>query len=177
MTTQEILAELDVLVPGNKQWELEVVGNGVYKVILPTKSDMARLRKVNDLEVDSKRKMVFEEWSSKHVEKCGLYDIWVRINGCLENLCRNYLALFAMRSLVGKAKEIDMKFTREHGVVRARIDCSNPNAIPSNVSHFYDGEGFTVYFEIEAPDGSILPAGEFDMGDGGEQGEPIRSQK
>jgi hypothetical protein len=59
-----ILSELDVLVPGNKNWELEEVGNGVYKVILPTKSDMARLRKVKYLEVDSERKMFFEEWSS-----------------------------------------------------------------------------------------------------------------
>jgi hypothetical protein len=80
MTTQENIAELDVLVPGNKQWELEAVANGVYKVILPTKSDMARVRKVKDLEVDSERKMFFEEWSSKRVKKCGLYDIWVRIN-------------------------------------------------------------------------------------------------
>jgi hypothetical protein len=94
----------------------------------------------------------------------------VRINGCPENLCRDYLALFAVGSLVGKATEIDMKFTREHGVVRARIDCTNPHAIPSHVSHFYDGEGFTVYFNIEAPDGSVVPAGEFNMG-GGEEGD------
>jgi hypothetical protein len=79
MTTQEILAELEVLVPGNKQWDFEEVGNGVYKVMLPTKSDMARLRKVKDLEVDSERKMFFEEWSSKQVDKCGLYDIGISI--------------------------------------------------------------------------------------------------
>jgi hypothetical protein len=61
-----------------------------------------------------------------------------------------------------------MKFTREHGVVRARIDCANPQAIPRRLDHYYDGEGFTLYFDVEAPDGSIVPAGEFDIGDGEE---------
>jgi hypothetical protein len=51
-------------------------------------------------------------------------------------------------------------------VVRARIDCANPQAIPPRLDHYYDGEGFAVYFEVETPDGSIVPAGEFDIGDG-----------
>jgi hypothetical protein len=80
-----------------------------------------------------------------------------------KNLCRDYLALFAVRSLVGKATKIDMKFTMEHGVIRSRIDCTNPHAIPRHVSHFYDGESFTVYIDVEAPDGSIIPAGELTM--------------
>jgi hypothetical protein len=168
MTIQEVLIELECLVPGNKQWEIESVGNNIFKVVLPTKADMARLRKVKDLEIDSERKMLFEEWSSKQVDKWGLYDIWVRITGCPEALCRDYLALFAVGSLVGKATEIDMKFTREHGVVRARIDCANPQAIPRRLDHYYDGEGFALYFDVEAPDGSIVPAGEFDIGDGEE---------
>jgi hypothetical protein len=66
-------------------------------------------------------------------------------------------------SLVGKATKIDMKFTMEHGVIRSRIDCTNPHAIPRHVSHFYDGESFTVYIDVEAPDGSIVPAGELTM--------------
>jgi hypothetical protein len=57
MTTQEVITELEILVPGNKQWDIEAMGSGIFKVILPSKSDMARLRKVKDLEVDSERKM------------------------------------------------------------------------------------------------------------------------
>jgi hypothetical protein len=54
-TTQEVLNELDSLVPRNKQWDIESMDNGVYKVILPTKVDMARLRKVKYLKIDSER--------------------------------------------------------------------------------------------------------------------------
>jgi hypothetical protein len=47
-----------------------------------------------------------------------------------------------------------MKFTREHGVVRAKIDCTNPHALPQHVSHFYDGEGFA---DFEALGGRKFP--------------------
>jgi hypothetical protein len=57
-------------------------------------------------------------------------------------LCRDYGVLFVDGSLVGKATEIDMKFTREHGVVRARIDYANPQAISCHLDHFYECEGF-----------------------------------
>jgi hypothetical protein len=50
-----VLNELDSLVPRNKQWDIESMDNGVYKVILPTKVDMARLRKVKYLKIDSER--------------------------------------------------------------------------------------------------------------------------
>jgi hypothetical protein len=90
--------------------------------------------------------------------------------GYPDTLCRDYLALFALGSLVGKAKEIDMKFTREHGIVRARIDCASPKAIPHRLDYCYDGEGFTIYFEVETLDGTMIPAGEFDMDDGENKG-------
>ena len=109
--------------------------------------------------------MHFEDWNSKSFDKWGLYDIWVRISGCPEPLCRDYLALFAVGSLIGEAKEIDMKFTREHGIVRARIDCANPEGIPRSVDFSYDGEGFGVLFDIEAEDGTIVAAGDFVMHD------------
>jgi hypothetical protein len=123
---------------------------------------MARLRKINDLKLE-KSVIYFEEWSSKHVDKWCLYDLWVRVSGCPDTLCRDS---FALGSLVGKATEIDMKFTRENGIVRARIDCANPKNIPRRLDYFYDGNGFAVYFDVEALDGSIVPAGEFDIGDG-----------
>jgi hypothetical protein len=41
MTSQEVISELDCLVPGNNQWEIASVGEGIYKVILQTKADIA----------------------------------------------------------------------------------------------------------------------------------------
>jgi hypothetical protein len=98
-------------------------------------------------------------------KKWGLYDLWIRVSGCPDTLCHDYLALFALGSLVVKATEIHMKFTREKGIFRARIDCANPKSIPRRLEYFYDGEGFAVYFDVEDPDGSAVMAGEVDIDD------------
>jgi hypothetical protein len=73
-------------------------------------------------------------------------------------------------SLNGKPTEVDMKFTREHGVVRSRIDCAESNATPRRLDHYYDGEGLATYIDIEAPDGSVVPAGILDSLDDGVAG-------
>jgi hypothetical protein len=97
--------------------------------------------------------MFFEDWCPKEIKKWGLYDVWVRIKGCPDQLCRDYIALFAVGSLIGKTEEIDMKYTRENGVVRARVSCLNPAKLPQSVSHYYDGEGYNIQFVIESVDG------------------------
>jgi hypothetical protein len=162
MTIQEVGTELECVIPGSDQLAIEAAGDGIFRVVLPSKADMARLRKIKGLELENSV-IYFEEWSSKQVDKWGLYHLWVRVSGCPDTLCRDYLAIFALGSLVGKAKEIDMKFTREHGIVRARINCANPRAIPRRLDHYYDGEGFAVYFDVEGLDGSVVPACEFDI--------------
>jgi hypothetical protein len=107
--------------------------------------------------VEEKRsKNFFEEWFTKETNKWGLYDVWVQIKGCPEPLCRDYLALFVVGSLIGKTEEVNMKYTREKGVVRARVSCLNPMEIPQSVSHYYDGEGYNIEFVIESVDGETI---------------------
>jgi hypothetical protein len=53
------------VLPINKKWEIATAGDGIFKVILPTKDDMASLKKIKNQELDnSKVVMYFEEWSS-----------------------------------------------------------------------------------------------------------------
>jgi hypothetical protein len=52
-----------------------------------------------------------------------------------------------------------------------RFDCANSKAIPRRLDYYYDGEGFAVYFEVETLDGTVIPAGKFDMDDGENKGE------
>jgi hypothetical protein len=72
------------------------------------------------------------------------------------------LGIFALGSLIGKTTEVDMKFTREHGIVRARIDCANPQAIRGSLDHFYTGEGFGLQMFIEGLDGAVFLAGDYE---------------
>jgi hypothetical protein len=95
----------------------------------------------------------------------GVFDLWIRVFGYPHTLCRDYLGLFAVGSLVGKTKEVDMKFTLHNGVARMRIDCVNPQLILRYLDHFYDGEGFGIEIHVEALDGSVVPASYVDQDD------------
>jgi hypothetical protein len=65
MTIQEVFNELDCVLHVNKKWEIATAADEIFKVILPTKDDMASLKKIKNLELDnSKVVMYFEEWSS-----------------------------------------------------------------------------------------------------------------
>ena len=70
-----------------------------------------------------------------------------------------------------------MKFTREHCIARLRIDCAYPLAIPRSLDHLYDGEGFGIVFDIEAEDGSVVPAGSFDVNDVGDEDQDKHKEK
>jgi hypothetical protein len=52
------------------------------------------------------------------------------VPGCPYKLRCDYLALFAVGSLLGKAKEIDMEFTRANDVVRMLVQCTIVDRIP-----------------------------------------------
>jgi hypothetical protein len=82
------------------------------------------------------------------LDKWDLFDMWIRVFGCPDTLCRDFLGLFVVGSLVGKTKEVDMKFTREHGIARMRFDCANPQIIP----------GFGIEIHVEALTGSVVLA-------------------
>jgi hypothetical protein len=53
MAMQEVVNEVDCLVPGNKQWEIESIAEGIFKVVLPTKADMARLKKLKRFQIEN----------------------------------------------------------------------------------------------------------------------------
>jgi hypothetical protein len=105
MNIQQVIKELSWLVPGDHQWEIYASGANMFKVNYPTKADYERVRKIKSIEVEETRsKIYFEEWSTKETNTWGLYDVWVQIKGCPEPLYRDYLALFAMGSLIGKKR-------------------------------------------------------------------------
>src|SRR4051812_39211004 len=52
MKTEKVLHELQWLLPGNQQWNVSVVDNNIFKVVLSSKTDLARLQKIKMIEVE-----------------------------------------------------------------------------------------------------------------------------
>jgi hypothetical protein len=174
MSIPQIVNELEWPVSGDYQWDVSNSIDGTFKIVFLTKAELDRLRRIKFIDVeDTTRKMHFKDLSKKVLDKWGLFDIWVRAHGCPDNLCRDYLALFALGSLIGKTREVDMRFTKEHGIVRMRIGCANPQDIPSKIDYVYEEEGFGILFYIENGDGDVVPASgdlEMDDAEGGDGG-------
>jgi hypothetical protein len=64
VSIKQVIKELNWLIPGNEQWEIEPAGDGIFKVILPSKADMAELNKIKSIELeDFEVTLSFKEWS------------------------------------------------------------------------------------------------------------------
>jgi hypothetical protein len=98
----------------------------------------------------------FEEWSAAELDKFANTRLWVRVKGCPYKERCDYLALFAVGSLIGKAIEVDMEFTRERSIVRMLVDVTRAKFIPkTTVDHVYDGEGYGLLFKAENGNGDV----------------------
>jgi hypothetical protein len=105
MSIPQIVMELEWMVLGDHQWDVSNNIDGTSRVVFLTKADLDRLRRIKFIGVeDITINMHFEDWSKKVLDKWGLFDIWVRADGYPDNLCWDYLALFALGSLIGKTR-------------------------------------------------------------------------
>ncbi|KAM0927551.1 hypothetical protein ACQ4PT_002786 [Festuca glaucescens] len=163
LTPQEIVKELEWIIPGDYQWDLRPTDGGAFKVPFPSKADLARMAKIINVPVPGTIMYLhFEEWSAADVDKFYLTEVWVRVHGCCYKKRCDYLSLFAVGSLIGKAKEIDMEYTRAHLVVRMKVEVTRQEHIPTTiVDHTYDGEGYGLIFKVEA--GSSKDKSDVDM--------------
>ncbi|KAM0839360.1 hypothetical protein ACQ4PT_060367 [Festuca glaucescens] len=171
MSVQQIVKELSFVVPGRHLWDISQIEENLFSVVYPSKADKARLRKINDIKVDdSGCTMFFEEGTDQNLDSWRIKEAWVRVGGCPKELRDDYFALFAVGSLIGKAKEVDMSFTRAGEVARILVQCLNPDLIPDETTHFFDGEGFRITFEVEGRASPIPADVEMDDANHGSEG-------
>jgi hypothetical protein len=72
----------------------------------------------------------FSEWKSAVKPFGKLEEVWVLISGIPDGMIRNYLTVWGLGCLVGKTKEVDMTYTRRHGVARSLIKVIDVAHIP-----------------------------------------------
>ena len=78
-----------------------------------------------------------------------LPEIWVRVSGINPKHKGDFLANWAIGYLFGKTLKIDMKYTREHGVLRILIGCLNHTKIPRTFPMFIKDELYMLSFHVE----------------------------
>jgi hypothetical protein len=147
-----IIAQLQRLVPvENFTWECHQVGHNVFKVTFPDKDEIERLAWFGTFHVpNSSIKLDFQQCVSSMEPTSKLPEIWILMAGIPQRRIGDFLAMWSLGTLFGKTLKVDMKYTREKGVLRILVGCLDYRRIPTK-ERIYIADGFyDIFFEVEA---------------------------
>ncbi|KAK1699062.1 hypothetical protein QYE76_015759 [Lolium multiflorum] len=156
LTMEKIVERLRWFVDDTFQWDVQPHGKNVYKTQFPNKLELARATRIGLFQVKGTTcSMEITEWKSatKPIKK--LEEAWVLISGVPDDLLRNYLSLWGLGGLIGKTKEVDMTYTRRHGVVRSLVKVVDIAHIPYQKEFWHEDECYLLTIELEEYDMAI----------------------
>ena len=110
--------------------------------------------------------LTFDSWNQNPDPTSTLQEVWLRVSRIPRPKSRDLLALWAAGDLFGKTREIDMVFTRQHGVLRIRIGCLDHTKIPKIFPMLFNAGFFDLTFVVE----EVAPPVGLDVDMGGSDG-------
>jgi hypothetical protein len=104
MTIPEIIEQLKRIVPYEKfRWEVFHYKHNIYRVKLPSKHEVQRLKNFGSYMCPQKETILFFDlWSSVEEPIYMLPEVWVRVSGVPSDMRTDYLSLWGIGSLFGK---------------------------------------------------------------------------
>jgi hypothetical protein len=151
LTIPEIITQLQWIVPEeNYQWDVVMVEPNIYRVNFPSKIDLVRVQHFGRFNIpNSEMFMTFDFWTRSVEPAWTAEDVWVRVHDLPSPVLDDFLALWALGSLFGKTKDIDMAFTRANDILRICITCLNSSLIPIRMDVRVHEQFYRLRFEVE----------------------------
>jgi hypothetical protein len=78
-----------------------------------------------------------------------LPEIWILISGIPQRRIGDFLAMWSLGTIFGKTLKVDMKYTREKGVLRILVGCLDFRRIPAEERIFISDGFYDISFEVE----------------------------
>jgi hypothetical protein len=134
----------------NYHWDLFPTEDNSFRATFPNKAELERLKVFGACHVpNSGCTMTVDSWGARVDPNLRLPEVWIRVAGIPPRHRGDYLAVWALGTLFGKTFEVDMPFTRQHGIARIRIGCMDFSKIPALKSMFIKDGFFDLLFEVE----------------------------
>ncbi|KAK1602601.1 hypothetical protein QYE76_016870 [Lolium multiflorum] len=151
LTIPEIIEYMKKIVPYEKfHWEVFHYKDNIYRVKLPSKHEVQRLKNFGSYVCPQKETVLFFDfWSSVEEPLYMLPEVWVRVDGVPSDMRSDYLSLWGIGSLFGKTLDVDMAFTRKNKRLRIKIGCLDRNLIPADSDVFIRRGFYKLRFEVE----------------------------
>ncbi|KAM0915235.1 hypothetical protein ACQ4PT_010998 [Festuca glaucescens] len=151
----------------NFQWEIYNFQNNVFRVKFPNKFEAQRMKTFRTYPVpDRASDLIFEDWSALEDPLYMLPEVWLRVRGIPADVRTDFLSLWAVGTLFGKTKEVDMIHTRKNKELRLQIGCLDHTLIPETTDVFIQRGFFKLSFEVEPV--TVTQLGNDDMGKNGD---------
>jgi hypothetical protein len=152
MNAVQVKLELERLVPAKVSWVVEEIEKNMFKTIFPSKGEMLRMIEWGELQTkDRKAKLVIEELRGGSSIKQVMKKVWVQMTKLPSEL-RDYLTIWAIGTILGVTKDVDMIFTRQYNRPRMQVLMLDPTLIPTLVDVVIGDNVYELHFRVE-PEG------------------------
>jgi hypothetical protein len=134
LSSHHVVSELERLIPGPWTWIVEESGDNTFRMVFPSKAELLRMVEWGVVHTKFQQaKIKIEERMVDNEVKFVLPKVLIQFTGLPPHL-RDYLILWAVRSIMGVRKDMDMEFTRQQNISRVHVMVMNPNLIPNSVN-------------------------------------------
>jgi len=147
-TADQLAVELDKLLPGNS-WVIEEKGNDAFFTNFPSSEVLNHM--VNWGPMDTKTvqgKIRFEKGAENDVFKYEIDKVWMQFRGLPKELWE-FPIIWAIGSILGVSRAVDMKFTKKYGRARMKVAVLNPDLIPNLVDVVIGDFVYELQFRVE----------------------------
>lgn len=157
MTVKAVVSELERLIPGKWRWVVHDNGDNTFHTIFPSAAELNRMVEWGKVhtKVGEAQMEIIERGVGNEV-KYVIPKVWVQCKGLPSGL-REYLIIWAVGSILGITKAVDMLFTRRYEIARLQVLVLDPSLIPDVVDVAIGDHLYELSFKVESDIGAGDP--------------------
>jgi hypothetical protein len=149
LTVVQVKAEMERLVSTKMTWAVEEIEQNKFKTVFPSKGEMKRMIEWGMVHTkDRKVARIIEELDGGSTVKQVMRKVWVQMSRLPSEL-RDFLTIWAVGTILGVTKDVDMIFTRQFNKARMQVLVLDLALIATSVDVVIGDNVYELHFEVE----------------------------